>query len=93
MEKFPVGRQTGNHAVVDVTSPLSCDFTFARSSDAAKLDPRSGLSVAWVLPEGSSCASRRKRILGPLPSLAAVGSAESVARAELAGSVELVELV
>jgi len=78
--------QTGNYPVVDVTSPLRCDFTFARSSDAAKLHPRSGLAAAWVLPEGSSCASRRRKIRDPVPSHASVGSAESVARAELLNS-------
>jgi hypothetical protein len=78
--------QTGNYPVVDVTSPLSCDFTFARSSDAAKLDPRSGLPVARVLPEGSSCASRRRKIRGPLP--ATVESAESVGGAEWVESTE-----
>ena len=60
MEKFPVGRQTGNYPVVDVTSPLRCDFALARSSDAAKLHPRLGLAEAWVLPEGSSSDSRRR---------------------------------
>ena len=70
--------QTGNYPVVDVTSPLSCDFTFARSSDAAKLDPRSGLAAAWVLPEGSSCASRRRKILDSVQFRVLVGSAESL---------------
>ena len=62
-------------------APSECYFG-ARTSDAAKLHPR---AAAGVLPEGSSSASHRRQILGPLPFHASVGSAESVGSTDSAG--------
>jgi hypothetical protein len=79
-EEVPGWSANRELCVCDLTSRLRRILTLACTFDAAKLHPRAGFAAAWVLPEGSWCASRRRKIRGPLPFPSSVGSAESVGR-------------